>query len=141
MILKGGNSNNKPSNRFNKNESKNTSCRTIKPFFCNSKPSTKANLHELFHELIVEINESEEDDLFAKDASDNNDSTLLVNSATANEINPRDIRQLFSILIKGNSVSSSTKKIFSKSEININGKIYLEVGNHIIYFLSKVSRS
>ena len=35
----------------------------------------------------------------------------------------------------------STKKISCKIELNINGKIYREVRNHIVYYLYKVSRS
>ena len=37
--------------------------------------------------------------------------------------------------------TSSVKKISCKTDININGKIYRELGKHIIYCLSKVSRS
>ena len=93
------------------------------------------------HDLIVESNESEDDAVVTEDVVDYNDSNLLVNSTTADKRNPRDIRKLLSTLSKGNSSSSSTKKIVYKSEININGKIYLEVGNHVICCLSKASRS
>ena len=36
---------------------------------------------------------------------------------------------------------SSTKKIACKTYLDFNVKIYREVGNHIVYYLSKVSRS
>ena len=36
---------------------------------------------------------------------------------------------------------SLTKKIYLKSEVNVNSKINLEVRNHSIYYLCKVSRS
>ena len=85
------------------------------------------------HKLIVEGNESEDDSVVAEDVVDNNDSVLLVNSKTANKINPGGIRKSLSIPSKGYSVPSSTKKNFNKSEIKINGKIYREVGKHVIY--------
>ena len=72
---------------------------------------------------------------------DNNDSTSLVNSTTENKINPGDIRKLMSTPSKVNPTPLSTKNIAYKSEININGKIYREVGNHIIYYLSNASLS
>ena len=42
---------------------------------------------------------------------DNNDSNLLVNSTTANKINPREIKTLMSTSSKGNPAPSSTKII------------------------------
>ena len=68
-----------------------------------------------------------------------NDSTLLVNSATLSNINPRDIRKLMHTPAKGKSTSSLTKKATFKSEINVNGKTCREIGKHIIYYLSKKS--
>ena len=56
VILKGRNSKNKPNNRFRNNKFNNPSYRTIKPPSCKSNHFTKANLYELLHELIVEIN-------------------------------------------------------------------------------------
>ena len=70
VILNARNSN-KPANRFNKN--KNTSYKTPKTSSQNTKPFTKANLHELLNELIVEINEARNDDVITEDAPDNND--------------------------------------------------------------------
>ena len=44
-------------------------------------------------------------------------------------------------LVKENSTPLSTKKTAFESEMRINVKTYREVGNHIICFLSKASRS
>ena len=95
----------------------------------------KAKLHELLHELIVESNQSEENAIVTEDAEDDYDSILLVNSETANNVNPEDISKLFSTPSMGTTTPLSTKKIVNKSEININGKIYKEVGCmwHVAY--------
>ena len=68
---------------------------------------------------------------------------MLVNSKTSSELNPGGIINLLSTPIKGNQPPSpsSLKKIACKTDLNINGKIYREIGNHIVYCLSKVSRS
>ena len=61
--LKGKNSNSKHNNRFNNNKFNNPSHRTIKPPSYKPKPFTKDNLHELLHKLIVESNESEDNNV------------------------------------------------------------------------------
>ena len=68
---------------------------------------------------------------------------MLVNSKKASKINPGDIRKLLSIPTKNNPspYPSSAKNIARKTDMTINGKIYREVGKHVIYYLSKVSRS
>ena len=124
VMLKGKNVTNKPTNSLNNNEFNKCVHRTIKPTSYKPKPLTKGNLYKSLHELIVESNESEDDAFVAEDEVDNNNSTLLVNSATVSKANPRDIMESLSIPSKGNSTPSSTKKIFNKSEINVNGKIY-----------------
>ena len=83
----------------------------------------------------------EDNGIVTKDVIDDNDSTLLVNSATGNKINPGDIRKLMSTPSKDNPSPSSTKKVSWKPETNINGKIYREVGKHIICYLFEVSHS
>ena len=140
-ILKGRKSNNKPNNRFNKNKFNNPSHRTIKPISFKPKPFTKSNHHQFLNKLIVENNESEDDAAVAEDMIDNNDSALLVNSRTTNKDNPRDTSELLPIPSKVNSTESSTKKIVNKSEIDVNGEIYREVGKNAIYCLSKASSS
>ena len=140
-MLKGKISNSKSNNRFSKNIFNNPSCKTIKPPSCNPKPFTKANLHELLHELIVESNQSEDDDSVTEDTEEKNDSTFLVNSAISNKFNPGDIRKLLPAFNTGTSTPSSTNEIVNKSEINVNGKIYQQVVKHFVCFLSKGSRS
>ena len=73
-----------PNNRFNSNKSNNYSYKTIKPPSNNGKLFNKANLHELLNEL-VESNESEDNTVVAENVIDKNESTLLVNSTTANK--------------------------------------------------------
>ena len=79
IILKSRNSKNRPNNMFNSNESNNPSYKTVKPPSHNEKHFTKSNRHEIFNELIVESNESEDASIVAEIVIDNNDSTLLVN--------------------------------------------------------------
>ena len=56
-------------------------------------------------------NESEDSPIIPKDAADDNDSNLLVNSETANKDNPRDTRKLSFIPSKGYFTPSSAKNI------------------------------
>ena len=69
------------------------------------------------------------------------ESTLLVNSTSANNINPGDIRKLMSTPKQVKPIPTIAKKVSLKSELNINGKTYLEAGKYVIYYLSKVIRS
>ena len=64
-------------------------------------------------EDLVEVNESE--------------STLLVNSTSANNINPGDIIKLMSAPEKGKPSPKISQKFAFKSEVSINGKAYREV--------------
>ena len=65
------------------------------------------------NKLIDESNELEENSIVVENMIDENESTLLVNSTTANKFNPGDTRNLFStpIDVIPYSPSSSTKKI------------------------------
>ena len=49
IILKGRNSDSRPSSRFNSNKYNNPSYKTVNPPSYNGKPFTKANLHELLN--------------------------------------------------------------------------------------------
>ena len=60
-------------------------------------------MHELLNELIVESNGSENYSVITKDMHSSNDFTLLVNSITASNINPGDIRKSMSTPAKGKS--------------------------------------
>ena len=99
IILKGRNSNNRPNNRCNVNKTNNPSYKTIKspPYY--GKPFTKAKLHEILNELIVDINESKDSSFVVENAMDKNESTLLANLTTARKLNPGDIRNMLSTLI------------------------------------------
>ena len=143
IILKGRNSGNRPSGRFNSNNSNNHSYKSIKPLPLRGKLFTKANLTELLSELIVESHELEDSPFASENVEDNKESTLLVNSTTASKLNPGDIRKLLSTPAKSSQSpsSSSAKKVACKTDITINSKVYREVGKHVIYYLSKVSRS
>ena len=90
-------------NRFNNNKPNNYNYRAPKNSSCNAKPFNKANRHELLNELIVESNGAVNDAFITEDVPDNNESALLVNSTTANKLNPRDIKKILSISGKGQS--------------------------------------
>ena len=92
-----------------------SSYKLIKYPSCNGKHFTKANLHELLNELIVESNEYEDDSVATEDVIDNNDYTLLFNSTTSNKINPGDIIKLMSTPSNGYPPPSSTKNIDCES--------------------------
>lgn len=143
IILKGRNSGNRPSGRFNSNNSNNHSYKSIKPLPLRGKPFTKANLTELLSELIFEIHELEDSSFASENVVDDKESTLLVNLTTTSKLNPGDIRKLLSSPAKSSQFPSpsSAKKVACKTDITINGKVYREVGKHVIYYLSKVSRS
>ena len=100
IILKVRKNINRFNNRFNSNKYNNFIHKKIKPPSCHEKTFTKANFYELLNESIVESNESEDDDIVSEDAIGNNDYDLLVNSTTANNINPGDIRKYCLILLR-----------------------------------------
>ena len=77
----------------------------------NGKTFTKANLHELLNELIVERNESEDNIVVTEDVIDNNESISLVNSTTADKINPGDIRNLMYTLVRLNLPLRQLKRL------------------------------
>ena len=91
IILKVRNRNNRPNDRFSSNKSNNYSYKKNKPPSHNGNAFTKANLDEFLNELIVVGKESEDNDVVTEDVIYNIDSTLLVNSTTANKINLGDI--------------------------------------------------
>ena len=126
ILLRGINSNNRPNNRFNSNEYDNPSYKTVKPSSYNEKPFTKANLHKLLKELIVEGHESEDASIVSENAINNNESTLLVNLKIATKLNLRDVRKSLSNPIKSNPhpFPLSGKNISYKTVVNVNGKIY-----------------
>ena len=66
IILKVRNSSYGSNNRSNSNKSNNSSHKPVKSPSYNVKPFTKANVHELLNELLVETNEYENDDVVTK---------------------------------------------------------------------------
>ena len=87
--------------------------------------------------LLVESNKSENDTLISEDVDGRNDSTLLVNSTTASNVNPGHIRKLIHDPVKYKSTLSLTKKYAIKSEITLNGMTYSKVRKNGLYYLSK----
>ena len=77
------------------NHSKN-GCKSIKPLSFPPRKFTKAHLHELFSKLISETSLSDDNEPVIPAANQDSKSALLVNSASANTINPGDIRKLMS---------------------------------------------
>ena len=90
-------------NISNSNKSNEYSHKPIKLPSFNSKSFTKDNLNELLNELLVESNESKNDDIITEDANDSNYSTLLDNSETVSNINLRGIKKR-PLLLKSNPV-------------------------------------
>ena len=72
-------------------------CKSVKPPSHLRRKFTKAHLHELLNELISETSLSDDNEPEDHVANKDSGSTLLVNSISANAINPGDIRKLMSI--------------------------------------------
>ena len=83
ILLKGMNakpiSNLNSVNRFNKSNS--NKYKTVRPLSYKGKPFTKANLHELLSDSLVDNNECKDDDARIEDIieTDESESILLVN--------------------------------------------------------------
>ena len=71
---------------------------------------SKANLHELLNELLVESKESEDDAVITENLNGNSDSTPLANS-TSSSISLGDIRKLISTSAKVKSTPSLNKRL------------------------------
>ena len=52
-------------------------------------------MNELLNDLILESNEYEDNDVVTEEKIGNDDHTSLVNSTTADNINPGDIRKFY----------------------------------------------
>ena len=84
---------------FNNAKPRFNQCETVKPPNCKPNPFTKANLHELLTELLVEEEETGGIDRDAEDSDNINESCMLVNSASASRIKPGDMRNSYLLLI------------------------------------------
>ena len=105
----------------------------------NPKKFTKANLHKLLIELILETSLSETNEVDNDENELNVEPTLLVNSTSANSINPGDIPKPMSAPVKDKASSSEkeNRTAFSR-EVTMNSKTYREVGQHVIFYLIKL---
>ena len=112
--------------------------KSLNTFSCKVKPLTRDNLNKFRSDLLVDNDSFEDSDADIKDIIEANgsESTLLVNSTSANDINPVDIRKLMSTSNKGKTSPTISKKVAFKSELRINGKPYREVGKYFVYYLS-----
>ena len=93
-------------NRNEENVNRNKdSYKSVKPPSYPRRKFTKANLHELLSELISENSLSDDNEPDAPVANQDSESTLLVNSTSANAINPGDIRKVMSTPGKNKDVA------------------------------------
>ena len=97
--------------------------------------------------MIAQNNEQESNSHSNADAEQDDETTVLVNSTAAKNINPGDIRKLMSTTNKPNNSPPSKKTVF-KSEIVIDGEThrkdgesYRKVNVCVTYQLSKTNRS
>ena len=74
---------------------------TVKSHFYPPRKFTKDHFHELLTELISESSLSEKNEVDAPEDDPDSDSTLLVNSTSANSINTGNTRKLMSMPDKG----------------------------------------
>ena len=131
----GSNSNSNSS--YNHSDS---SYKSVKPPSYAKKPFTKDNLHESLTEYLSESNEGDGDPGNNEDVQQDNESAMLVDSASAKAINPGDIRKLMSTS-NNNANNQSKTKTVSKSEIVIDGETYRKVNACATYQLSQTNRS
>ena len=89
-------------------------------------------MHDILTELISESSLSEQNEADAPKDDPDSESTLLVNSASSNGINPGEIRKLMSITDKGKATSNKNQEAFI-NEVTMNGKTYRECIQHVIY--------
>ena len=80
-------------------------------------------MHELITELIAQNNEQEGDSNNNAGTEQDDETAMLVNSASAKKINPGDIQKLMSASNKQN-INPPSKKTAFKSEILIDGETY-----------------
>ena len=101
---------------------------------------TKANMHEIFSELISENSLSEQIEVDVPEDEPESESTFLVNSTSTNSINPGDNFKLITSAGKIKSTSNKKQKYFS-NEITMNGKAYREFSQHATCCITKSSKS
>ena len=80
-------------------------CKSVKPPSHLRRKFTNAHLHELLNELISETSPSDENEPEAPVPNQDSESTLLVNSTSANAINPGDISKIMSTPGKNKDVA------------------------------------
>ena len=121
------------------NHSKN-GCKSVKPPSFPPRKFTKAHLHELLSKLISETSLSDDNETAIPEAGQDPESTLLVNSASANAANPGDIRKLMSEPGKNKGAAVKIQTAFA-NEVTINGKTCRERSQHVTYCITTLSRS
>ena len=114
--------------------------KTVKPLSFPPRTFTKANLNELFSELISENSLSEKNEVDVPTDEPGSKSILLVSSSSVNAINPGNIRKLMSIPGKIKSIPNKKQTDFS-NDITINGKTYRECIQHATCYITKSIRS
>ena len=93
----------------------------VKPPSYAPRKFTIAHVHELLNELMSEHSLSEHNEVAATKDDPDSESTLLVNSTSANSVRLGDIRKLISTSDKSKSTSNKKQAAFS-NENNVNGK-------------------
>ena len=112
----------------------------VKPPSYPLRKFTTAYLHELLTKPISESSLSKKNELYVAKYEPYSESTWLVTSTSPNITSPGDILKLMSILDKGKDTSNKKQIAFS-NEVNMNGKTYRECGQHVIFYVTKSSRS
>ena len=107
------NSNLNSGSRFNKSHSNNYE--TVRLLSCKGKHFARANLHEFLSDLFKDNDACEDADAGIEDSIEVNESEFifLVNSTLTNNINPGDIRKLFSTPEKFNPSPTIAKSVLS----------------------------
>lgn len=109
-------------NRFNKTKS--NACKPARPLSCKGKPFAMPKSYEFLSNFLLDDDAYEDADTGIEDAIEANESksNLLLNSTSANNINPGDIRKLIYAPNKGKPSPTIAKKVTFESELNINGE-------------------
>ena len=97
-------------------------------------------MYELLSELISETSLSDDNETAIPEGDQDPESTLLVNSTSANAINPGDLRKLMSEPGKNKGAVVKKQTAFD-NEVTINGKTYRKCSQHVIYHINASSCS
>ena len=124
---RGKSSNSYSKNSFNSYKPKSTPFKSVKPSNYGNNSFTKANLHKLLSELLVE----EEEPPPIMNLNDVQESNILVNSISTSKVNLSNIRKLMSTTNKSKlaliAIILSCMKSTFKSEIIVDSKTYRKV--------------